>query len=390
MASWRGGRLEETREGIQSSRGWGSKQHCEGSRVQGVGRWASTCRIRRQTDEQNKKERFLVERQNLHYRPASCQQDGDDRIHYLISLPFSDILESPREIRIKKVLSFAAASLADRGVCETSGSQVPGPAPPRRLSDRLPQPATGTPLLPTPRQKLRANSGLCSLYLTHTSHNCGSQIVKGVFYHVIISKRSRKLLRHNRERLKCQGNGEHMAQVKLAEHQGVDEEGTATKSWRPRQINAVAKPLRVTVQTHTMPQATPFKTSLGYSNKVASKSFGRTENNRRNKKNKTAFALMWSEQSSESRLVLEPNPSNGVAAIAYHKGCAALPEEPECQDQALLVIQANKQTDLSRLEKWANEIFMKFNKGKYKVLHLGGITPDISAGWGTVGWTAAL
>lgn len=52
--SWRGGRLEEVREGIQSSRGWGSKQHCE-RRVQGVVKWASTCHIRRQTNEQNKK-----------------------------------------------------------------------------------------------------------------------------------------------------------------------------------------------------------------------------------------------------------------------------------------------------------------------------------------------
>ena len=55
MVSSRGGRLEEIGEGIQSSRGWGSKQHCERRRVQGVVKWASTCHIRRQTNEQNKK-----------------------------------------------------------------------------------------------------------------------------------------------------------------------------------------------------------------------------------------------------------------------------------------------------------------------------------------------
>lgn len=55
MVSWRGGRLEEVGEGTQGSRGWGSKQHCERRRVRGVVKWASTCHIRRQTDEQNKK-----------------------------------------------------------------------------------------------------------------------------------------------------------------------------------------------------------------------------------------------------------------------------------------------------------------------------------------------
>lgn len=55
MASWRGGRPEEIGEGIQSSRGWGSKQRRERRRVQGVVKWASTCHIRRQTNEQNKK-----------------------------------------------------------------------------------------------------------------------------------------------------------------------------------------------------------------------------------------------------------------------------------------------------------------------------------------------
>lgn len=42
---------------------------------------------------------------------------------------------------------------------------------------------------------------------------------------------------------------------------------------------------------------------------------------------------------------------------------------------------ADIQRDLSRLGKWANENFIKFNRGKYKVLHQGGTTPDISAGW---------
>lgn len=55
MVSWRGGRLEEVGEGIQSSRGWGSKQRRERRRVRGVVKWASTCHIRRQTNEQNKK-----------------------------------------------------------------------------------------------------------------------------------------------------------------------------------------------------------------------------------------------------------------------------------------------------------------------------------------------
>lgn len=54
MVSCRGGRLEETREGIQSSRGWGSKQHCERRRVQGVVKWASTRHIRQQQTNRTK------------------------------------------------------------------------------------------------------------------------------------------------------------------------------------------------------------------------------------------------------------------------------------------------------------------------------------------------
>lgn len=50
VVSWRGGRLEENREGIQSSRGWGSKQHWERRRVQGVVKWASICHIWQQTN----------------------------------------------------------------------------------------------------------------------------------------------------------------------------------------------------------------------------------------------------------------------------------------------------------------------------------------------------
>ena len=52
----------------------------------------------------------------------------------------------------------------------------------------------------------------------------------------------------------------------------------------------------------------------------------------------------------------------GVADTA--EGCAAI------------------QQDLDRLESWVERNLMKFNKGKCKVLHLGGTTPCTSTGWG--------
>lgn len=48
------------------------------------------------------------------------------------------------------------------------------------------------------------------------------------------------------------------------------------------------------------------------------------------------------------------------------------------------------QMNFNRLEKWADRDFMKFNKGKYRVLQLGKITPDTHTCWGPTSWKLAL
>ena len=48
------------------------------------------------------------------------------------------------------------------------------------------------------------------------------------------------------------------------------------------------------------------------------------------------------------------------------------------------------QRDLGRLEKWTNKNLMKFNKGKWKVPHLGRNSPMQQYRLGPKGWKAAL